>query len=164
MAIGAWAGVAIGAAIGAYRDRPSYRISDRSSYRIIQDELRCVDIADVRKSLGRYAHHGSVHILHTAPESAMTHIATVADPTAGFDESWRWLRRGGGGVFVTQGLADHSVERYAASLSRLCAAAMTSSGRPRPPPPAGRPGSGSSAISGGRKKVFVPKISDDQRL
>lgn len=128
------------------------------------DELRSVDISDVRKALDRYAHHGSVHILHAAPESATTHIATVAVPSSGFDESWLWLRRGGGGVFVTQGLADHSVERYAASLARLCAASKTS-GRPRPPPPpTGDSGSASAGVGGGRRKVYVPKISDDQRL
>ena len=119
-----------------------------------------VDPARVGEAFSRYAHHGSVHIMHTDhAESGATVIATVANPSDGLDDTRRWLHLqygvggksiaadgvGTGYVFVSQTLEDHSLHRYSATIARLCALARNGpvearakrhvGQRPPPPPP-----------------------------
>jgi hypothetical protein len=151
------------------------------------------DSVYVGEAFSRYAHHGSVHIIHTDhAESGATAIGTVANPSVGLDDSHRWLHlRGGAGgrmveadgvgtgcVFVSQMLEDHSLHRYSATIARLCAMAHTRSAvggahyegaqrgaaqRPKPKPPSHEP-KATSYKSKAKPKAREVQISEEQRL
>ena len=153
----------------------------------------CADSAYVGEAFSRYAHHGSVHIIHTDHgESGATAIGTVANPSVGMDDSHRWLHlRGGAGgrvveadgvgtgyVFVAQMLDDHSLHRYSSTIARLCAMAhakttdtasnyegarRVAAQRPKPKPPLHEPKVNSDK-SKGKAKAREAQISEEQRL